>query len=163
MTTCCIQWWRDTVKNMLPCLARCLAGGSIMLICCFGGAIKYGTMLPCLVGRLVGVIQYGLRTNIASEPSSSDNLSYQCKRWRHELHTSMQYSTTIIPGTPVCKKGKQSEEVVTMEVFLHACSRRVACITYVPAMLWLILAAHLNEPSSRRWKRACQQLFAAHC
>ena len=37
----------------------------------------------------------------------------------------MQYSTTIIPGTLVCKKGKQYEEVVTMEVCLHACSRRV--------------------------------------
>ena len=66
-----------------------------------------------------------VQMDIASEPSSSDNLSYQCKRWRHELHTSMQYSTTIIPGTLVCKKGKQYEEVVTMEVCLHACSRRV--------------------------------------
>ena len=71
------------------------------------------------------VIQYGLRTDIASEPSSSDSLSYQRKRWRLELHTSMQYSTTIIPSTPVCKKGKQYEEVVTMEVCMHACSRRV--------------------------------------
>ena len=101
-----------------------------------GGGINYANMLlwkgdqvwkyvALLGGTLGGVIQYGLRTNIASEPSSSDNLSYQCKRWRHELHTSMQYSTTIIPGTPVCKKGKQYEEVVTMEVCLHACSRRV--------------------------------------
>ena len=78
-----------------------------------------------LGGTLGGVIQYGLRTNIASEPSSSDNLSYQCKRWRRELHTSMQYNTTIIPGTLVCKKGKQHAEVVYMEVWLHACSRRV--------------------------------------
>ena len=49
----------------------------------------------------------GLRTNVASELSSSDTLSYQCKRWRHEWRTSMQYSITIIPGTHVCKKGKQ--------------------------------------------------------
>ena len=59
-----------------------------------GGGINYANMLlwkgdqvwkyvALLGGTLGGVIQYGLRTNIASEPSSSDNLSYQCKRWRH--------------------------------------------------------------------------------
>ena len=68
---------------------------------------------------------------------------------------------------PICKRMNVVPllfcKVFLFSEFLRACSRPVVCITYSPAVLWLIIAAHVNEPSLRRWKRACQQLFAAHC